>query len=345
MTKKERMLAALKRQPTDRVPAGELCIEPAIANKLLGAEYPHDYFCFERDLAVRKLLDIDMMVLGDWPSWPVGVDAKGHEHFVNVYGCEYFVTNRSRHIFKAMFEDPEDAWEYSVPDSSKVSTALFQRFCENSDLFIVGQIGGPVSMLNESLDFEDFLVWSMTDTEPMTEAARRIMVYEVEKAKLFLDAGADAILIADDIAYNTGPFLPPAVMKQMVYPFYAQAVREIKAYKDVPVIMHTDGQLREALDDIAACGFDALQSLQPSAGMDITEIKAKYGHKLCLWGNLDLDYLMTCGTPAEVRAETRRLIDTIGGQGGFILSTCNTLIDAIPPENALAMYQECRVPR
>ena len=56
-------------------------------------------------------------------------------------------------------------------------------------------------------------------------------------------------------------------------------------------------------------------------------------------GNLDLDRLMTFGTPEEVQAQVRWLCETIGPGGGFILSTCNILIDAIPPENALAMYR------
>lgn len=87
-------------------------------------------------------------------------------------------------------------------------------------------------------------------------------------------------------------------------------------------------------------GFDGLQSLQPSAGMDIEAIKKEYGNDLCLWGNLDLDHLMSFGTPDEVKKEVRRIIDIANRDGGFILSTCNTMVDSIPPENVLAMMEE-----
>ena len=144
-------------------------------------------------------------------------------------------------------------------------------------------------------------------------------------------------MIADDIAYNRGLFLPPRLMERLVYPFYQAAICEIKAHRDVPVFLHTDGDIRAALDNIVDCGFDGLQSLQPSAGMDIAEVKRRYGDTLCLMGNLDLDRLMPFGTPEEIETQVRWLCESIGPGGGFILSTCNILINAIPPQNALAM--------
>ena len=93
------------------------------------------------------------------------------------------------------------------------------------------------------------------------------------------------------------------------------------------------------LESIVTCGFDGLHSLQPSAGMDIGEIKRRYGDVFCLMGNIDLDYVMTMATPTEVEEEVKRTLDIAAPGGGYVLSTCNALIDAIPDDNALAMYQ------
>ena len=78
--------------------------------------------------------------------------------------------------------------------------------------------------------------------------------------------------------------------------------------------------------------------------MDIYALKKTIGDRIVLWGNMDLDYLMTCGTPEEVSAEADNLMSAMGNTG-FILSTCNTLIDAIPVENALALYRADRTIR
>ncbi len=130
----------------------------------------------------------------------------------------------------------------------------------------------------------------------------------------------------------------PQIMDCFAWPFYKKMIGRIRAARNVPVFLHTDGDIRAVLPQIADCGFDGLQSLQPSANVDILAVKRQYGNRLCLWGNLDLDRLMTAGTPLEVVEQTRWLCRNIGYDGGFILSTCNILIDAIPIENVTAMY-------
>lgn len=179
----------------------------------------------------------------------------------------------------------------------------------------------------------------LTNTKEMKILGEKVMGYEIAKAKLFIDNGADAIFIADDIAFNSGIFLPPEIMEELVFPFHKIAVQEIKKHRNIPVFFHSDGDLRRAMEKIVESGFDGIQSIQPSAGMDIAQVKKDYGDVLCLMGNIDLDYVMAFAEPQEVEDTVKRTIDAAAPGGGFILSTCNTLIDAIPPQNALAMYR------
>ena len=338
MTKKERVLAAIHHQGTDRVPKGEVYIEPAVCNRLLGKAYPPEHQMFERDVAVRQLLYMDLINVGDWPSWAVGTDEAGRTVYRSNYGYDY-VQGASKHVIRPPVEDIENADSYKKPDISRVDPTLIRRCARETDLFVIAQICGPVSMLDEMFEMEDYMVYCLTNPDEICSIADKVIDYEIEKAKLFLDSGADAILMTDDIALNSGTFLPPSTMERLVFPYFKRIVEEIKAYKDVPVLAHSDGNLNSVLQKYVACGFDGLQSLQSSAGMDLAQIKADYGRALCLWGNLDLDYLMCFGTPEEVRAATRQAIEIGGWDGGFILSTCNTLIDAIPTENILAMIE------
>jgi len=179
---------------------------------------------------------------------------------------------------------------------------------------------------------------NMNVTDKMKALTEKVIAYEVSRAKTFLDHGTDAILIADDIAYNTGLFLPPRIMDELAWPFYKGMIGEIKAHRDVPIFLHTDGDIRSVIGNIVDCGFDGLQSIQPSAGMDIEEVKREYGGRLCLMGNMDLDHLMPFGTPEEVAKQVKWLCNNISKDGGFILSTCNILTNMIPPANVLAMY-------
>jgi uroporphyrinogen decarboxylase len=339
MTKRERMMTTLTHREPDRVPKGELSIESDIANRLLDSEYPPDYQHFERDWKVREFLNIDFINLGDWPMDQVGTTEKGYPVYKSVYGEEFIFSGLSKHIVKPPLTDIREASSYHVPDINKVSGALIERFRNHTDFYIIGQIGGPVSMLDEAFGMEDFMIYALTNTREIRILSEKIMEFEIAKAKLFIDSGAHAVIVADDIAFNSGVFLPPHVMQEIAYPFYRQAVNEIKKYKQVPVLFHSDGDLNNVMDTIVSVGYDGLQSLQPSAGMDIAQLKHDYGDELCLIGNIDLNYIMTMAPPEEVAATVRKTIDSAAPGGGFILSTCNTLVDAIPTENALAMYR------
>jgi uroporphyrinogen decarboxylase len=339
MNKIERVLTAINHKEADKIPKGELAIDASLANRLLGKQYAMDMQHFQRDSEVRNLLNIDLINLGDWPSDEIGINEKGYKKFRSVYGYEFVTNGKTKHITKPPLENIEDANKYPIPDIKRVSGKIISDFSRNTDYFIMGQIGGPVSMLNEMFDMEDYLVYCLTNTIEMGIIGEKVMEYEIAKAKLFIDSGAHAILIADDIAFNSGLFLPPQIMDEIVFPLYKVAVSEIKKYKDIPIIFHSDGDLNKAMEKIVECRFDGLQSLQPTAGMDIEKIKKDFGNSLCLMGNIDLDYIMTFASPKEVEETVKRTIEIAAPGGGFILSTCNTFVDAIPTENALAMYR------
>ena len=339
MDKKQRVISAIRHEQPDRVPKGDLAIENGLLRALIGDERFDESTEYERQLAARRVLGADLIDIHQFPMDEAGRDDRGFPIYRSALGDEHAITEGSSQLVKPALRDIADAATYRVPDLGQCRTEMLDWFRDHSDLFLLCQIGGPVSSLDWMLGTENFLVWCMTNTDEIIALARNVMKFEVGRAKIFLDRGADAILMADDIAYNSGLFLPPRIMERFVYPLWVDAVEQIKAHRDVPVLLHTDGDIRTALEPIVECGFDGLQSLQPSAGMDIEQVKRDYGERMCLMGNLDLDRLMTFGTPEEVEAQVRWLCETIGPGGGFILSTCNILVDAIPPENALAMYR------
>lgn len=336
MTKKERMLAALRRQPVDRIPRGELGIEGGFISAFT-ADVKTPMSQLQKELYVREQLGFDYINIHEFPRKLLRYSSDGYPIYESPYGDVFKETPYSFQMLKAALEDIEDVESYETADLSCATTHLVDFYRENSDLFLMCQINGPVGGVDWALGMEDYMCCCMTDTELVAQMAEKITAYEVGRAKKFLDHGAEAILIADDIAFNSGLLLPPRIMEQVAYPFYKRMITEIKAYKDVPVILHTDGYIYDALDKIVECGFDGLQSIQPSAGMDIGKVKQLVGDKLCLIGNVDLNYLLPFGTPDEVSAETKKLAE-IAGPTGFVLSTCNIITDAVPVENAKAMY-------
>ena len=339
MNRRERTFAAIRHHRPDRVPKGDLAIEGRLMRDLseMGGYAGDDPLV--RSLTAHQFLNADLVHIHEYPVNLIGNDSEGRPVYRGALGEEFACVEYGHQLLKPAIADPSEAFDYTAPNPDIASYDQFEFFKRESDFFLSAQIMGPVSSLDWTLAMEEMLVWCLTDEDAMVELARKMTDFEIERAKGFLDRGADMILIGDDIAYNSGPFLPPRSMEHIVWPIYTGMIRRIKAHRDVPVFLHTDGNINSLINNIVGCGFDGLQSIQPSAGMDIAAVKQTHGQHLCLMGNLDLDQLMPFGTPGEVADQVRWLCENIGHDGGFILSTCNILTDAVPAANALAMYR------
>jgi uroporphyrinogen decarboxylase len=104
-------------------------------------------------------------------------------------------------------------------------------------------------------------------------------------------------------------------------------------------IKHSDGLLWSLFDQIIETGVDGIHPIDPEAGMDMGEAKAKYGDKICLLGNVDCGPLLTWGTAAEVRETTRECLRKGGKGGGLICMSSNSIHSGVNPENYVAMVE------
>jgi uroporphyrinogen decarboxylase len=144
-----------------------------------------------------------------------------------------------------------------------------------------------------------------------------------------------AVLNPDDIAHNTGLLVNPSHLRKYLFPWYKK-MGDVCRDKGLGFIFHSDGDCTEALDDLIDCGFHAFNPIQPNS-MDIDEVKQKWGKKLCLIGNINLDSTLTLGTPQDVRAEVYERIRTIGPGGGYMVASSNSITDYVPLENMKAL--------
>lgn len=129
----------------------------------------------------------------------------------------------------------------------------------------------------------------------------------------------------------------PDVLRRYVFPWYARMVRLAHQCGKI-AIYHSDGRLWKVLDDIIACGFDALHPIEPKA-MDIVDVRRATAGKLSLIGNIDLDYPLTTGTPEAVRAQVRERIAALARGGGYLVGSSNSIPDWVPVQNYVAMLQ------
>jgi uroporphyrinogen decarboxylase len=144
-----------------------------------------------------------------------------------------------------------------------------------------------------------------------------------------------AVLNPDDIAHNTGLLVHPKYLRKYLFPWYKK-MGDVCRQRGIGFIFHSDGDCIEVLDDLIDCGFHAFNPVQPHC-MDIVDVKKRWGKRLCLIGNLNLDSTLTLGSPEDVRAEVYERIRTVGPDGGYMVASSNSITDYVPLENMQAM--------
>jgi uroporphyrinogen decarboxylase len=110
------------------------------------------------------------------------------------------------------------------------------------------------------------------------------------------------------------------------------------------VFHHDDGDCRPLLPRLVEMGIDILNPIQWRCGdWDLVALKEQYGKQLCFHSAVDNQQTLPFGTPDDVRAEVKYLVETLGCDGtGFIIGPCHNLQAVSPVENILAMYEAAR---
>jgi hypothetical protein len=146
-------------------------------------------------------------------------------------------------------------------------------------------------------------------------------------------------MIYSDMAYKGRLMLGRHTLKQMgFWDNVADLCARCHA-RGMTVIFHSDGNIMELVDDLVAAGIDGINPLEKAAGMDVYELRRRHP-QLIMVGGLDVTHLFPFGTPDEVRAETRRMIDELGSEGRLLIGSSTEVGDDVPIENYLAFHDE-----
>jgi uroporphyrinogen decarboxylase len=234
---------------------------------------------------------------------------------------------------------PASFWEqapgelayYVLPDDYPERQLAVLREAAGDALLLVANVGGVLSACYD-VEFCQMLRDAPGEIDAL---ARRTLAEGLEKARRFRDVGADVAMTASDIADNSGPFFRPHQMERHVLPYLEQWSDGVHAMGMLS-LLHSDGNLTPYLDRIAATSLDALQAVDPVAGMDLVQSKEIVGDRLCLCGNLDCG-LLVAGTPEAVYAATRELLVAWGTRTGLVLGASNAVQRDVPLENYRAM--------
>ena len=76
---------------------------------------------------------------------------------------------------------------------------------------------------------------------------------------------------------------------------------------------------------IVDAGTDGIDPIDPSGGMELSVVKAKYGKRVAIKGNVDQVELLAKGSPDEVVEAVKTCIRDAGVGGGYVCSSSNSI--------------------
>lgn len=163
-----------------------------------------------------------------------------------------------------------------------------------------------------------------------------IMEQELKGLRYQLSLGVDGVIGRNDWYGKNGPFMSPQHFRRFIKPYLKLIVDECHAH-GVPYIEHLDGNTTlNARDLWVELGIDGYHAIEPTAGMDIGEMKAQFGQHLTLLGNIDCGQTMTFGSEEEIVDEVKHILRVAAPGGGYVFASSNSYHGHVPLENILA---------
>jgi uroporphyrinogen decarboxylase len=190
--------------------------------------------------------------------------------------------------------------------------------------------------------YEQFLM-DMVERPAWAECLlERLAQRNMLKATALARAGADLIHCGDDVANQKAMMFAPDTWRKMMLSRWRRVWQAIKSINpDCMIHYHSDGNILDVVGDLIEAGVDILNPLQPEC-LDVDAVYARHGDRLSFDGCIGTQSTMPWGTPDDVRARVREVIDKYGRNGGLIISPTHVLEPEVPLENIDALFEACR---
>ena len=332
LTGAERIFKTLQLQEPDRVPHFELGLARGVKQKVCPDSKVADYF------------DWDAVLVDDRsaPGYRVeSLDASG-KYFRDQWGVVRQMTvELVAHPVEAAVKSEQDLDKWTLPDPDEPwrydkLRELVQGY--KGQKAIIASFPDPFDVANDVRGATDHFMDFVRNPGLIDRLSGLIRDYYLRYIQNCVEAGAEIIFISGDYATTKYPMLSNEHFARHVIPVLKALVDEAKS-RGAYVLKHTDGNIWPIFDMILGAGIDGIHPIDPNAGMDLGEVKKKYGHRVCLMGNVDCAQILTWGTVEEVREDVKRCIRQAARGGGHICMSSNTIHSAVKPENYVAMVR------
>jgi uroporphyrinogen decarboxylase len=339
MTSRERVRRALAHQEADRIPIHDSPWGATISRWHAEGLPDHvpagEYFGFE-----ICSLGVDIS-----PQYPVRVVERTPEYIVETtpYGGVRR-NHRDRSTTPELIDygiKSREGWEAAKkrlhPGYTRVDWVTLKNSYERAraeGLFVTYNAICGYDGCQAYIRSDELLPLFLTDPDWVRDMVETQADMAIEMAKILICEGYqfDAAFLFNDMGYRKAPFFSPRIYRELIQPADRRMFGFFHTH-DMPVILHSCGNVRPLIPDLIDAGLDCLQPLEVKAGMDLVELKQEYGGYLSLMGGIDVR-AMADPDPGAIEREIARKIPVAMKGGGYIYHSDHS----IPNNVSFAQY-------
>ena len=368
MTSRERILAAIHQRPTDRAPMDfggtlmSVCLPEFLEDmrKTLGYSLPEDRDPHGTwvDERIQRYLDVDLrMVPIEIPQ--AALKELDHDEYLRREQKASYIRMADRRILThtvrtefplrgLSYEDIRDTYRQerqNAPQDSHIDwyieTAKRYRADGYATTFWVSS--GIFETGCWLRGYDDICVDLLLNPDTARIIFERIMAERLHWVEAIVPALApyiDLFCFGDDLAIQSGPFMSPAVYREMVMPYQSPIYSRVQALApDSFLFHHSCGSVYRLIPLLAEMGVRVLNPTQVSA-VEMEPERLKALGSVCFHGGIDLQHVLSHYKPDDVTREVERVIKILSP--GYICAPCHSLPEDVPVENILAMFRANR---
>lgn len=186
----------------------------------------------------------------------------------------------------------------------------------------------------------DFMMMCYEEREWVEEMLEESADFFEALVEAAVAEGIDVLYAADDYAWKNGLMIPPQLFKEIWFPRMARVI-EPAVNAGIPVMFHSDGKIDETVEWLMDIGVDGINPLDPY-GIDYRDYKKRFGSRITLIGNIDVEWPLAHGTPDDVERDVKAHMDVLKPGGRYIAASSHSITNFVPHENWIAMINAIR---
>ena len=201
------------------------------------------------------------------------------------------------------------------------------------DFPVYGSVCEGHEMLWRIIGLNNVLLWIGLYPDQVGKFVDRIIKFSlgITEAQIkAADGMLDGMVIWGDVAYTKDLLFSPDYWRKHFKPGVKAIVDLCHSY-DIPVIYHGCGNVNKIFEDYIETGVDAYNPLEAKAGLDVVDLRKRYGHRIAFCGNMDV-LTWAKASKEELRGVVLTKLNAAKG-GGFIFQSDHSVPGNISGEN------------